>query len=80
MSKYTSAEIQQVINDLDYAQVFFANRDGEPIPDLAQVHQSLKNASDILCYLPDEVIEDLEKTRDVFVLIPASKGNLTDGE
>lgn len=63
MSKYTNGEVQQIIDDLDYAQVFFSESN---MPDSKQVYRSLKNASDILTDLPDEVIESLDKKRDVF--------------
>lgn len=62
MSKYTHGEVQQIIDDLDYAQVCL-NREA---PEIKQVLRSLKNASDILVDLPDEVIETLDKKRDVF--------------
>lgn len=63
MSKYTQREVQQVIDDLDFAQVFFGDAE---IPESKQVLRSLKNASDLLADLPDEVIETLDKKRDVF--------------
>lgn len=63
MSKYTSGEVQQVIDDLDFAQAFFTDANW---PEAKQIHRSLMNASDILTDLPDEVIETLDKKRDVF--------------
>lgn len=63
MSKYTNREVQQVIDDLDFAQAFFSDANW---PESKQVIRSLKNASDILTDLPDEVIETLDKKRDVF--------------
>lgn len=63
MSKYTSREVQQVIDDLDFAQAFFNDSNW---PEAKQVVRSLKNASDLLADLPDEVIETLDKKRDVF--------------
>ena len=63
MSKYTKGEVQQIIDDLDYAQVFFSESN---MPDSKQVYRSLKNASDMLTDLSDDVIESLDKKRDVF--------------
>lgn len=68
MSKYTSREVQQIIDDLDYAQAFFSNSNW---PESKQVVRSLKNASDLLTDLPDEVIETLDKKRDVFEPVEA---------
>ena len=65
MSKYTSGEIQQIIDDLDYAQAFFPV-EAPTVAEFAQVRRSLMNASDILCDLPNDVIETLDKKRDVF--------------
>jgi len=65
MSKYTSGEIQQIINDLDYAQAFFPD-EAPTVAEFAQVRRSLMNASDILTELPIDMIETLDKRRDVF--------------
>lgn len=65
MSKYTSKEVQQIIDDLDYAQAFFP-QDADAGAEFAQVRRSLMNASDILTDLPDDVVETLDKKRDVF--------------
>ena len=71
MSKYTSGEIQQVIDNLDYAQVFFPE-DAPAGAEFAQVRRSLMNASDILTQISDDVIETLDKTRDVFEPVSGS--------
>lgn len=63
MSKYTTDEIQQIIDDLDSAQAFFSDLGAH---DTRQIRRSLKNASDILTYLPDGAIDAIEKQRDVF--------------
>lgn len=70
MSKYTNGEVQQIIDDLDYAQVFFS---GSDVPESKQVLRSLKNASDILTDLSDDVIETLDKKRDVFEPVTAKR-------
>lgn len=67
MSKYTNAEVQQIIDDLDYVKAFLTGQEGEPIPEYKQVYRSLENASDLLTDLPDEVVESLDKKREVFV-------------
>lgn len=53
MAKYSSAELQQIIDDLDYAQAFFPVREG--LKEMQQVRRSLKHASDIIADLPDEL-------------------------
>lgn len=67
--KYTNGEVQQIIDDLDYAQTFLSPyEEAKPKhPEIDQVLLSLKNASDLLCELPIEVIEALDKKRDIFV-------------
>lgn len=70
MPKYTIGEVQQIIDDLDYAQAFFPE-DAPTGAEFAQVRRSLMNASDILCDLSDDVIESLDKKRDVFEPVEA---------
>lgn len=66
MSKYTSGEVQQIIDDLDFAKAFMPDGEGAVGTDFAQARRSMMNASDILSQLPDDVIETLDKTREVF--------------
>lgn len=63
MSKYTNGEVQQVIDDLDFAKAFFTDANW---PEAKQIERSLMNASDILADLSVDVIEGLDKKRDVF--------------
>lgn len=52
-----SAEVQRIIDDLDFIKVFVAPGDG--MPEREQLRQSLDRASDILTWLPDETVEQI---------------------
>jgi hypothetical protein len=73
MSKYTHGEIEQIIDDLDFAKAFLPDGEEAAGTDFPQARRSMMNASDILSQLPIEVIETLDKTRDVFEPPPARK-------
>lgn len=73
MSKYTSGEVQQIIDDLDYAQAFFPE-DAPAVAEFRQVRRSLMNASDILTDISDDVIETLDKKRAVFEPVTPKAG------
>lgn len=69
MSKYTNGEVQQLIDDLDYAKVFLSpyTEAQDKHPEVDQVLLSLRNASDLLTQLPIDVIETLDKKGEIFV-------------
>ena len=70
--KYTSNDVQEIIDDLDFAQHFIHEMSAESHMECGlevanenyeRVKRSLQHASDILCRLPDEVIEGIDKVQ-----------------
>lgn len=62
--KYTNSEVQQIIDDLDYAKAFFSDS-GEK--EMKQVHRSLENASDLFTDISVDVFEGIDKRREIFI-------------
>lgn len=61
--KYSIADIQRIMDDLDFAQslVLTVDAEGNQLTDeVSSVRNSLKHASQILNDLPDEVFEALD--------------------